>query len=91
MYRPSFGITSAKPLAIGNYSIIFVPKENNMEAKLQLITLKKFKAKFDFDYREMNSQMKRSYTHVNHIKDIWIDVRIKLDIMKMDYCKLTLQ
>lgn len=106
MHRPGFGITSAKPLAIGNYSIIFVPKAKNIEAelklitlkkfkdieaKLKLITLKKFKARFDFDYQEMNSQMKRAYTHVHRIKDIWIDMRTKLDIMKMDYCRLTLQ
>ena len=68
-HRPGFNITSAKPLAIGNYWIISVPKAKNMEAKLQLITLKKFKAKFDFDYQEMNFQMKRAYTHVHRIKD----------------------
>ena len=62
-----------------------------MEAELQLITLKKFKARFDFDYREMNSQMKRAYTNVHRIEDIWIDMRTKLDIMKMDYYRLTLQ
>ena len=35
--------------------------------------------------------MKRAYTHVHHIENIWIDMRTELDIMKMDYCKLTLQ
>ena len=58
MHRHGFDITLAKPLAIGNHLIIFVPKAKNMEEELQLITLKKFKARFDFDYREMNSQMK---------------------------------
>ena len=83
-HRPEFGITSTKPLAIDKYSIIFVPKAKNMEAELQLITLKKFKVRFDFDYREMNSQIKRAYTHVHCIKNIWIDMRTELDIMKMD-------
>ena len=91
MHRTSFDITSAKPLSIGNYSINFVPKAKNMEVELQLITLKWFKARFDFDYREMNSQIKRAYTRVHRIEDIWIDMRTKLDIMKMDYCRLTLQ
>ena len=81
-HRPVFGITSAKPLSIGNYSIVFVPKAKNMEAKLQLITLKKFKARFDFDYREMNSQIERAYTHVHRIEDIQIDMRIEIDIMR---------
>lgn len=58
---------------------------------MQLITLKKFKARFDFDYREMNPQIKRAFTHVHHIEDVWIDMRTELDIMKMDYCRLTLQ
>ena len=62
-----------------------------MESELQLITLKKFKARFDFDYREINSQIKKAYTHVHRIEDIWIDMRTELDIMKMDYCKLILQ
>ena len=91
MHRPGFGITLAKPSAIGNYLIIFVPKAKNMEAELQLITLKKFKARFDFDYREMNSQMKRAYTHVRCIEDVYIDMKMELDIIKMDYCRLTLQ
>ena len=70
LHRPSFGMTLARPLTIGNYSIISVPKAKNMEAELQLITLKKFKTRYDFDYREMNSQMKRAYTHVHRIEDI---------------------
>ena len=87
-HRPGFGITSARPLSIGNYSIVSVPKVKNMEAELQFITLKRFKARFDFDYREMNSQIKRAYTNVHRIEGIWIDMRTELDIMKMDYCKL---
>ena len=39
----------------------------------------------------MNSQIKRAYTHVHRIEDIWIDMRTELDIMKTDYCRLTFQ
>ena len=41
--------------------------------------------------RGMNSKIKRAFTHVHHIEDIWIDMRTELDIMKMDYSRLTLQ
>ena len=90
LYRPGFGISSAKPLVIGHYMIYFVHKGKDMEEELQLVTLKKFKVRFDFDYREMNSKIKRTFTHVHPIEDIWIYMRIDLGLMKMDYCKLTL-
>ena len=91
LYRPGFGISSAKPLVIGHYMINSVYKAKAIEVELQLVTLKKFKVRFDFDYREMNSKIKRAFTHVHHIEDIWIDMQKELDIMKMDYCRLTLQ
>ena len=75
----------------GNYMINSVHKAKTMEAELQLITLKRFKARFDFDYIEMNSQIKRAFTHVHRIEDVWIDMQTELDIMKMDYYRLTLQ
>ena len=53
LHRLGFGISS---IVIGHYMINFVHKEKAMEAKLHLITLNKFKAKCDFDYREMNSK-----------------------------------
>ena len=35
--------------------------------------------------------MKRAYTHVHCIEDIWIDMRTKFDIIKIDYYNLTMQ
>ena len=90
LHRLGFGISSTKPLVIGHYMINFVHKAKAMEAKLQLITLKRSKAKFGFDYKEMNSQIKRAFTHVHRIEDVWIDKRLELDIMKMDYYRFTL-
>ena len=34
--------------------------------------------------------IKRLFTHVHRIEDIWIDLHTELDIMRMDYCRLTL-
>ena len=90
-HESGFGITSAKTLVIGHYMINSKYKAKNMEEELQLITLKRVKARYDFDYRGMHSMIKRAFTHVHCIEDIWIDLLTQLDIMRMDYCRLTLQ
>ena len=89
-HRPGFGITIAKPLVIGQYMINSIYKAKTMEVE-HLITLKKFKARFDFDYQGMHSKIKRAFTHVRRIEDIWIDLHTEMDIMKIDYCRITLQ
>ena len=52
LHRLGFGISSTKPLVIGNYTINSIYKAKAMEEELKLITLKRFKARFDFDNRE---------------------------------------
>lgn len=54
MWSPGFDISSTEPLVISHYMINYVYKAKAMEAELQLITLKKFKVRYDFDYRRMN-------------------------------------
>lgn len=66
-------------------------KAKAMEFELQLITLKKFKSKANFDFRGMNSKMKRAFTHIHRTKDVWIDLRNEVNVARMDYCPLTLQ
>ena len=63
----------------------------NSVYKEKAITLKKFKARFDFDYRGMHSRIKRAFTHVDHMEDVWIDLRTEVDIMEMVYCRLRLR
>lgn len=62
-----------------------------METELQEIKLKKFKARKDFDYQGMKDKIKRAFTHVHRLEDIWVDLRSKEDVRKMDYSKLTLE
>lgn len=33
--------------------------------------------------------MKKAYTYVHLIEDVWVDCRMKHDIRKLDYCRLT--
>ena len=39
----------------------------------------------------MHSKMKREFTHGHRLEDVWIDLRTEVDIMKIDYCRLTLR
>ena len=35
--------------------------------------------------------MKRTFTHVHFMEDVWIDLRSETNVTRMDYCRLTLQ
>ena len=62
-----------------------------MESEVQLITLKKFKSRAGFDFRGMHSKMKRAFTYVHRMEDVWIDLRNNVHIIRMDFCRLTLR
>lgn len=74
---------------IGRYSITTSPKAKAMESKMQWVMMKTYKRRPDFDYRGMKDKLKKSYSHVLKVEDIWIDCRTK-DIRKLDYCRLSL-
>lgn len=66
-------------------------KAKAMETELQEITLKKFKIRKDFNYRGMKDKIKRPFTQVHHVEDVWIDLCTDKDIRRMDYNRLTLE
>lgn len=46
--------------------------------------MKQFKSRNDFDYRGMKNKLKKSYTHVHRIEDIWAECKTKEDIRRLD-------
>lgn len=51
-----------------------------METELQEIKLRKFEERKDFDYREKKDRIKRSFTHVHCLEDLWVDLHTEEDI-----------
>lgn len=84
-------ISSRNPLQIGRYSLNTSARAKAMKIELQEIKLRKFKERKDFDYRGMKDKIKRAFTHVHCLEDIWVDLRTKEDIKRMDYNRLTLE
>lgn len=66
-HKPRFEISSTNPMQIGKYVITMVHKAKSVEFKLQLITLKKFKSRVDFDYKGKNFKIK-TFTYVHHVE-----------------------
>lgn len=62
-----------------------------MEEEMRRVIMKFFKTKKYFDYRGMKNKIKKSYTHVHQIEDVWIDCRTEEDIKKLDYCHLIVE
>ncbi|XP_057862524.1 uncharacterized protein LOC131070880 [Cryptomeria japonica] len=55
------------------------------------ITPKRAIGMADFDYRGMKEKIKKSFVHVHCIEDIWVDLRTEMEVLKMDYCRLTVE
>lgn len=79
------------PLTIGRYSITTTPRAKAMESEMQWVTMKKYKRRNDFDYWGMKDKLKRSYTHVHMIEDIWTECRNDEDVRKSDFSRLTFE
>lgn len=62
-----------------------------MEVEILDIKLKEFEIKKDFDYRGMKDKIKRAFTHMHRIEDVWIDLHIEEDIRRMNFSRLTLE
>lgn len=84
-------ISSHNPLQIGRYSLTTSARAKAMETKLQEIKLTKFKERKDFDYLGMKEKIKRAFTHVHHLEDVWINLCTEEDIRRMHYNRLTLE
>lgn len=67
-------------ISIGRYSINSIYNSHAMEEEMRRVTMRFFKAKKYFDYRGMKNKIKKNYTHVRQIEDIWIDCRTEEDI-----------
>lgn len=63
-----------------------------MIEEMRRVAMNLFKGRKYFDYRGIKNKLKKSYTHVHHVEDIWIDCRIvQEDIKKIDYCCLIVE
>lgn len=84
--------TSLKFLeSIGRYSVLTNPKAKNMEDEMQWVTMRRFKAHDNFDFRGMKNKIKRSYTHVYRLEDAWVDCEAEEDVRRMGFSCLTLE
>lgn len=59
-----------------------------MDEEMRRVTMRFFKARKHFDYRGMKNKLKKSYTHLHRVEDIWICCRTKEVIRSLDYCRL---
>lgn len=50
--------------SIGRYSVLTNPKAKNMEEEMQWNTMRRFKARTNFDFCGIKNKLKRTYTHV---------------------------
>lgn len=52
---------------------------------MQWVTMKRFKRRKDFDYHGMKDKLKKSYTHVHMIEDIWDKCKTYEIVRRLDY------
>lgn len=67
------------------------PKAKNMEEEMQWNTMRRFKACNNFDFHGMKNNIKRSYTHVYRLEDVWADYENDEDVRRMDFSHLNLE
>lgn len=78
------------PESIGRHSMLTNPKAKNMEEEMQWNTMRRFKARTDFDFWGIKNKLKRTYTHVYRFEDVWADYQDEEVIRRMDFSRLTL-
>lgn len=71
--------------------ILSIPSTRPRPWKKKRVTMRFSKSRKHFDYRGMKNKLKKSYTHVHQVEDVWIDCRIEEHIKRLDYCHLSVE
>lgn len=62
-----------------------------MEEEMQWNTMRRFKTHNNFDFSGMKKKIKRIYTHLYWLEDVWVDYENGEDVRRMDFSRLTLE